>query len=108
MPVAGGSLDVSQRNAREYIKMTRTSLSILFGVVGIVYPAVQEIRPVVAAQTNSVAVNGAARTKLVGDTACLTCHKEQTLPYLHTSHHRTSQLANRDSVLGSFGEGSNI
>jgi hypothetical protein len=106
--VAGGSLDVSQCNAREDIKMTRASVAFLLGFVGVLYPAVQQIRPVLAAQTKSIGMHGAARSKLVGDTACVSCHKEQSMPYLHTSHHRTSQLANKDSVLGSFQEGSNV
>jgi hypothetical protein len=48
-----------------------------------------------------------ARAKYVGDAACLSCHKEQALPYQHTSHHLTSQLADAHSVLGSFRPGSN-
>ena len=46
--------------------------------------------------------------KLVGDTACLSCHQDQGTSYLHTSHHLTSQPANKDSILGSFHEGSNV
>jgi Cytochrome c554 and c-prime len=33
-----------------------------------------------------------------GDAACLGCHKQQALPYLHTSHHLTSQLVTRASM----------
>ena len=46
--------------------------------------------------------------KYVGDAACISCHKEQGLSYLHTSHHLTSQLVNGESVLGSFREGANV
>jgi hypothetical protein len=45
--------------------------------------------------------------KFVGDAACLSCHRDQGTSYLHTSHHLTSQPANKDSILGSFHEGSN-
>jgi cytochrome c553 len=48
------------------------------------------------------------RSKYVGDAACLSCHREQGPSYLHTAHHLTSQLANKNSVLGSFKEGSNV
>lgn len=43
-----------------------------------------------------------------GDAACLDCHKEQSLSFLHTSHHFTSRLASKESVLGSFTPGSNV
>jgi Cytochrome c554 and c-prime len=46
--------------------------------------------------------------KFVGDAACLSCHRDQGTSYLHTSHHLTSQPANKDSILGSFHEGSNV
>ena len=49
-----------------------------------------------------------ARTGYAGDPACLGCHKEQALSYLHTAHHLTSQLAGKESVLGSFTPGSNL
>jgi hypothetical protein len=43
-----------------------------------------------------------------GDAQCLSCHKEQGEAYAHTAHRLTSQLANRESVLGSFQTGSNV
>ena len=52
--------------------------------------------------------SGTGRAGYAGDTACLACHKEQALSYLRTSHHLTSQLANKSSVLGSFTPGSNV
>jgi hypothetical protein len=48
------------------------------------------------------------RDKYAGDAACLSCHREQSDPYQHTAHHLTSQLANKDSILGSFSAGSNV
>ena len=46
--------------------------------------------------------------KFVGDAACLSCHRDQGTPYARTAHHLTSQPANKDSILGSFHEGSNV
>ncbi len=46
--------------------------------------------------------------KYAGDAACLTCHREQSTSYVHTAHHLTSQPANKDSILGSFHDGSNV
>jgi Cytochrome c554 and c-prime len=42
-----------------------------------------------------------------GDASCLPCHQAYSASYLRTSHHLTSQLANQNSILGSFsGSGS--
>ncbi len=46
--------------------------------------------------------------KYAGDAACLPCHGDQSNSYVHTSHHLTSQPANKDSILGSFQDGSNV
>jgi hypothetical protein len=46
--------------------------------------------------------------KLAGDAACLSCHRDQGTSYLPTSHHLTSQPADKDSILGSFHDGSNV
>jgi hypothetical protein len=48
------------------------------------------------------------RPGYVGDEACLPCHKEQALSYGQTSHHLTSHLPDKASILGSFKEGENI
>jgi hypothetical protein len=42
------------------------------------------------------------------DAACLSCHRDQSTSYVHTAHALTSQPATRDSILGSFREGSNV
>jgi len=62
------------------------------------------------AQVNTSIANGVGvnRAEYVGDAACLPCHKEQSLSYRHTSHHLTSQPADKDSILATFAEGSNI
>jgi Cytochrome c554 and c-prime len=46
--------------------------------------------------------------KFAGDAACISCHTAESDSYQHTAHHLTSQLPNKDSILGSFREGSNI
>jgi hypothetical protein len=46
--------------------------------------------------------------KYAGDAACLSCHREPSSSYLHTAHHLTSQPATKDSILGSFHDGSNV
>jgi Cytochrome c554 and c-prime len=46
--------------------------------------------------------------KYAGDAACLSCHREASNSYLHTAHHLTSQPATKDSILGSFHDGSNV
>jgi Cytochrome c554 and c-prime len=43
-----------------------------------------------------------ARTAYVGDTTCAACHQDRAETYFRTAHHRTSQLANRDSIAGTF------
>ena len=53
------------------------------------------------------AEGGTQGGKYVGDAACFSCHKDQSNSYLHTSHHLTSQLPSKDSILGSFSGESN-
>ena len=47
------------------------------------------------------------RSCYLGDQVCTSCHKEQSLPYLHTAHHLTSSLPSKDSIPGSFEEPTN-
>src|SRR5580658_7286374 len=69
-------------------------------------------RSLVAFAQTSMAVDAAEtrikRSGYVGDEACMPCHKEQALSYSHASHHLTSQLPSKTSILGSFNEGENI
>jgi tetratricopeptide (TPR) repeat protein len=46
--------------------------------------------------------------RFAGDSVCLSCHQQVSISYLHTAHHLTSQLPGKDSILGSFIEGSNV
>jgi Cytochrome c554 and c-prime len=50
----------------------------------------------------------AQRDQYVGDAGCVSCHQEQSDSFAKTAHHLTSQVANKDSVLGSLLEGSNV
>src|ERR1700735_4676944 len=93
--------------------MIRSCVVGFLGVVGLsclTIPALEHSPLVAHAQLNtSIASDvGAKRAEYVGDAACLSCHKEQSLSYRHTSHHLTSQPADKDSILGTFAEGSNI
>ena len=56
------------------------------------------------AQSSVIQYVGAAASRdgYVGDAACLPCHREKSLSYRHTSHHLTSQMPDRTSILGSF------
>jgi hypothetical protein len=50
----------------------------------------------------------AQRNQYTGDSECLGCHQKQGDTYLNTTHHLTSQMANKNSILGSFRVGSNV
>jgi hypothetical protein len=93
--------------------MIRSCVVGFLGVVGfswLTILAVEHGPPIAYAQLNpSIAGDvDIKRAEYVGDAACLSCHKEQSLSYRHTSHHLTSQPAEKDSILGTFAEGSNI
>lgn len=47
-------------------------------------------------------------TNYVGDEACLPCHQDKVNTYHRTAHYLTSSLPTKDTIHGSFGEGSNI
>ena len=44
----------------------------------------------------------------VGDQECRACHARTVESYFRTAHHRTSRIAARDSILGSFSPGKNL
>lgn len=50
----------------------------------------------------------AAGMAYVGDEACKVCHEDKVSTYHRTAHAKTSSLASRDSIRGSFSAGSNI
>lgn len=47
------------------------------------------------------------RSEYVGDEACARCHEDKAESYDKTAHHLTSQLANKNTILGTFGSGEN-
>jgi len=47
-----------------------------------------------------------ARTDCVGDAVCARCHQDKLETY-YTAHHLTSQLAKKDTIVGTFAPGSN-
>ncbi|HMI51940.1 MAG TPA: multiheme c-type cytochrome [Candidatus Saccharimonadales bacterium] len=49
----------------------------------------------------------AARADYVGDVACANCHAESVASYHRTAHFLTSQVANKQSVKGTFAPGTN-
>jgi cytochrome c553 len=49
----------------------------------------------------------ARRSKYLGDSSCISCHRSQGTSYLNTSHHLTSQNPTTTSVLGDFKAGGN-
>jgi hypothetical protein len=62
------------------------------------------------ARSNSPAVTQpvAVRPDYVGDEACRHCHQDKVEAYYKTAHHLTSQIADKNSILGTFGPGTNI
>jgi hypothetical protein len=70
----------------------------------------QQTTPHPLSQTG-VANAGARDTRhanYVGDSACLPCHRDQALSYVHTAHHLTSQPGVKIAILGSFQPPSNV
>ncbi|HZL27848.1 MAG TPA: multiheme c-type cytochrome [Acidobacteriaceae bacterium] len=93
--------------------MIRVRTILLLGLIGLSFLAIQALKPdSIASAARADGSNrheaDAGRANYVGDGACDSCHKKQGLSYLHTSHHFTSQPPNKESVLGSFQQGSNV
>jgi len=93
--------------------MIRVRTIVLLALIGLSFLAIQAVKPELIASAacadgSSQHVVDAGRPNYVGDAACVSCHKKQGLSYLHTSHYLTSQAPNKESVLGSFEEGSNV
>ena len=47
------------------------------------------------------------RSEYVSDSTCAQCHEDKFASYEQTAHHFTSQLANKDTIVGTFAAGSN-
>jgi Cytochrome c554 and c-prime len=48
-----------------------------------------------------------SRQEYVGDAACARCHQPVVDSYEKTAHHVTSQVANKDTIVGTFSPGAN-
>jgi Cytochrome c554 and c-prime len=80
----------------------------LSGIVFLAISAASQQLPTAPPQ-QKLQQEGLARPKRVGDQACVPCHAAYSTPYIHTSHHLTSQPASGNAILGSFsGTGSNL
>ena len=67
-----------------------------------------------AAQTTVAGKNGRApkpktfpRSEYLRDEACAPCHREIFESYEQTAHHLTSQIANKETIVGTFSPGAN-
>jgi Cytochrome c554 and c-prime len=69
--------------------MAFATLAVLLAMLAAVAPAPEPAKP-------------------ADNATCLSCHRDQASSYLHTAHFLTSQPATRNSILGSFREGSNV
>jgi hypothetical protein len=57
----------------------------------------QDPQPVAKTQLKSI-----PRSEYVGDEVCTRCHQDKLASYNKTSHHLTSQVANKETILGTF------
>jgi Cytochrome c554 and c-prime len=73
-------------------------------------PSNEKTGPVGESRSSSPTVSEpvAARRDYVGDEACRACHQNQVETYYKTAHHLTSRVADKNSVVGTFGPGANI
>lgn len=76
-------------------------------------PAIQNARHGLTAGPAPIDLSNVGRQRMsergyIGDAACYACHKDVAATYQRTSHHLTSQLASKKSILGSFADGSNV
>jgi hypothetical protein len=62
---------------------------------------------VAIAQTPSASTTKNPRPKYTGDSVCASCHAEKVQTFDLTSHHLTSRLPDKDSILGSFAPAAN-
>jgi Cytochrome c554 and c-prime len=60
--------------------------------------------PVSQTETGGKALSNSRSSSYVGDQVCASCHRDQSVSYLQTTHHLTSNLPTKNSILGSFEE----
>ena len=92
-----------------------SALAMMAGIVLLTFTVLARAqRPTTKAQSAASAQNAPNKTLLVprseyvGDEACARCHADKAENYNKTAHHLTSQLANKNTILGTFGAGENI
>jgi len=90
--------------------MAPASVALLLALLGFLAAAGQIAERTTPDPRSQPTVHGGKpqHEKYAGDAACLSCHQDQSNSYVHTAHHLTSQPANKDSILGSFRDGSNV
>ena len=90
--------------------MIRTKLVFLVATLCVVGGVSQQEvgHPASKAGVSETQAEGSRRSGFVGDSSCLSCHRDTGLSYLHTAHYLTSQAGNRAAILGSFQAGANV
>jgi hypothetical protein len=58
-------------------------------------------------KTTSAKPKTVPRSEYVSDSSCARCHEDKFASYELTAHHFTSQMANKDTIVGTFAPGSN-
>jgi cytochrome c553 len=92
-----------------------SALAMMAGIVLLAFAALPRAQtPSAKAQSAASARNTpkkpllVPRSEYVGDEACARCHEDKAESYDKTAHHLTSQPANKNTILGTFGSGENI
>jgi predicted CXXCH cytochrome family protein len=92
-----------------------SALAMMAGIVLLAFPVLPRAQtPSAKAQSAASARNTpkkpllVPRGEYVGDEACARCHEDKAESYDKTAHHWTSQLANKNTILGTFASGENI
>ncbi|MGH9756444.1 MAG: multiheme c-type cytochrome [Candidatus Acidiferrales bacterium] len=88
-------------------------LIVLLGLAVFYSPPLQSQqanRPAARDQAAESAASRASnsRADFAGDKTCMECHQEEAELFERTGHHLTSQLADKDSILGNFTKDSNV
>src|SRR5258708_27566131 len=92
-----------------------TTIGLIFGLLAVEHvlgqsntPSQAPLRPAPAPAAAPPPDNiTAAHDHYVGDEACGSCHREKLDTFYQTSHHLTSRLPDKKSILGDFAPGAN-
>jgi hypothetical protein len=102
------------RTARTFLNANAVLLLILFLVpmLGSSPRAQSQESPTLGNPTGSVSPSmekkPLSRRAYAGDSACRSCHEQESRTYPGTAHHLTSRTPSEHSILGKFSPGSNI